>query len=371
MRRIHRYHRFFLKLVMVIGICLVGHWPVGSMPVGEVSAAEVLEAPEVLVHQDLGTSDHPGMSFAVIVDKSRQELNLYRYDGYWQLIQQWPCSTGKLMGPKKVEGDMRTPEGVYFATRDVGRRFLTATYGDRALPLDYPNWLDKFQSRTGSAIWLHGTNKPLQDRDSNGCVVLRNADINLLAQYIRLNRTPVIIVDRLRQCPVKAAAQTADIILSTLEQWHTAMMYGGYDEFCQWYGSGMTPSMQWWRKWWRKRKNQGNDRSYESLIGQRAVYKFGDYYVVLFNQYLKMASMTQWVGRRKLYLSLVGSEVRIVGDTFQTVPYKRRDPLFFAWQKLLKRQSGNTKSTAGEDSGQDTRTIFFQPGRVAPSNGAG
>jgi murein L,D-transpeptidase YafK len=137
--------------------------------------------PVVLVHADAADVSAGDRQQAVLVDKSRQEVTLYRYDGRWQISAQWACSTGKVQGRKAIEGDRKTPEGVYFATRDVGARYLTETYGSRALPLDYPNWLDQQQGRTGSAIWIHGTNKLLKPHDSNGCVVMDNVAINDLA----------------------------------------------------------------------------------------------------------------------------------------------------------------------------------------------
>jgi L,D-transpeptidase catalytic domain len=289
--------------------------------------------PQVLVYSDESLYDHPGLSFAVIVDKSSQEVNLYRYDGYWRKIGKWPCSTGRLDGPKEIEGDQRTPEGVYFATRNVGPRFLTETYGARALPLDYPNWLDKYLSHTGSAIWLHGTNKPLQDRDSNGCVVLANADIEILAPYLRLNRTPVIIVDRLRLWALKNARQAAGLILGAARQWHAALIHGSYGDLVRWYEPQAAPSVQWWQRWCRCRQKP-SAASCHSLMAQRFICRSGNCYILMFDHVLDGGTRSRWVGRRKLYLHLEGNRVRICGDTYQVVPRRRRDPLLQAWHQF-------------------------------------
>jgi murein L,D-transpeptidase YafK len=290
--------------------------------------------PEALVYSDAGLYDHPGLSFALIVDKRRQKVILFRYDGYWRTMARWPCSTGKLAGPKTIEGDQRTPEGIYFTTRDVGPRFLTDTYGARALPLDYPNWLDRRLSHSGSAIWLHGTNKPLQPRDTNGCVVLENETIKRLAPYLRLNRTPVIIVDRLRLWPAKNARHAATAILSAADQWHTALVKGNYDEFAQWYEPQAAPSKQWWKKWCRERHRAAPDGKCRSLMSQRAIYRSADYYVLIFDHVLSDASRSRWVGRRKLYWTLDGNRARICGGSYQTVPGSRREPLLRAWRQF-------------------------------------
>jgi hypothetical protein len=312
--------------------------------------------PEVLVHADAGLYDHPGLSFAVIVDKSRQQVNLYRYDGYWRKIGKWPCSTGRLDGPKEIEGDQRTPEGVYFVTRDVGHRFLTDTYGARALPLDYPNWLDKHLSHTGSAIWLHGTNKPLQERDSNGCVVLENATIERLAPYLRLNRTPVIIVDRLRLWALKNARKAEDAILSAACQWHAALINGSYQEFVQWYEPRVAPSKHWWRRWYRCRRASTASRC-NSLMTQRVIYRFGDLYILMFDHVLSAAEQSRWVGRRKLYLHLIGNQVRICGDTYQVVPRRCRNPLLRAWRLFNSVEKRDSRMAANDKNKQKDYSI--------------
>lgn len=290
--------------------------------------------PEALVYSDAGLYDHPGLSFALIVDKSRQRVHLYRYEDYWRIIAKWPCSTGKLAGPKTAEGDQRTPEGVYFVTRDVGPRFLTETYGARALPLDYPNCLDNHLARSGSSIWVHGTNKPLRARDTNGCIVLENAAIKRLAPYLRLNRTPVIIVDRLKLWAAKNARRAADAILSAACQWHAALIQGSYDEFAQWYEPQAAPSMQWWRKWCRERRLEPMDGDCRSLMTQRAIYRSGDYYILMFDHVLSGAVRSQWVGRRKLFWCLDSNRARICGDTYQAVSRGPRDPLLQAWRRF-------------------------------------
>ena len=268
------------------------------------------------------------------------------------MVAKWPCSTGKLDGPKEMEGDQRTPEGVYFATRDVGPRYLTETYGSRALPLDYPNWLDKRFSRSGSAIWLHGTNKDLQARDSNGCIVLENATIDRLAPFIRLNRTPVIIVDQLRLWPIKEARQAAGAILTAAGQWHEALMHGSYSEFRQFYDHHAAPSMRWWQKWCRLHRKAAMQADYNSRIGRRAIYRWGNDYVLLFDHVLSTAFRSQWVGRRKLYLSLDGNTVRIFGDTYQSVPRKSHDPLLQAWRLFRAGEKKDSHVAANEKNGQ-------------------
>jgi hypothetical protein len=338
-------------------LCFLAFFPAARPSLAQdFSLPPLWAVPEALVYSDAGLYDHPGLSFAVIVDKSHQQVNLYRYDGYWRMIGKWPCSTGRLTGPKQIEGDQRTPEGVYFVTRDVGPRFLTETYGSRALPLDYPNWLDRHLARTGSAIWLHGTNKPLQDRDSNGCIVLENATIEQLAPYLRLNRTPVIITDQLRLWALKNARQAADVILGAAHKWHAALIHGSYAQICQCYEPGAMPSIQWWRKWCRRRKLP-LEAHCRSLMAQQAIYRYGDYYVLIFDHVLSGATQSRWVGRRKLYWHLNGSRAHICGDTYQMVPRKHRDPLICAWRMFNATGKKDNRVAANEKNKQADYSI--------------
>lgn len=294
--------------------------------------------PQVLIYADPiaqdGTRDGSETNYAIIVDKQRQKISLYEFDGTWNAVGGWPCSTGKQAGPKTREGDQKTPDGVYFAVRDVGHQYLSETYGARALPLDYPNWMDRRLRRSGSAIWMHGTNKPLQPWDSNGCIVLENTHIDELAGHIGLNLTPIIIVEHTRLWPVSDSRQQARLILSAVNQWHQAMMFGSYEAFSRWYAPESKPSMKWWQSWCYERNKANSDTNFKSRMSRRTIYRAGDHIVMLFDHYLVSEDRKIWAGRRKIYLRTKGGDVTIIGDTFQTSPSTVKDPLFYAWQKI-------------------------------------
>lgn len=133
----------------------------------------------------------------VVVDKARQRVMVFRYLGEMQLEYEFPCSTGERLGKKEASGDERTPEGVYFTTHRYRDRKVTI-FGDRALHLNYPNACDLSQGRDGDGIYIHGTNRELKPRASNGCVVMRNQDLALVAPLVREQSTPVVVVDNMR-----------------------------------------------------------------------------------------------------------------------------------------------------------------------------
>ena len=147
-----------------------------SLPPAGMAAGQPV--PDNFVHLD---TDPQEKNHVIIVDKAAQEVLVYAGNGQWRLIRRFPCSTGENKGPKQSDGDKKTPEGIYFCTHHYARKDLTPIYGNHAFPLDYPNALDRQAGKGGDAIWIHGTNKTLQTRDSNGCVVLADDDIEQLA----------------------------------------------------------------------------------------------------------------------------------------------------------------------------------------------
>jgi murein L,D-transpeptidase YafK len=302
-----------------------------------------IRIPRSLVYVDPVDKDEQAAMHAILVDKCRQRMVLYTYDSHWQEIAQWPCSTGRQSGQKRREGDGKTPEGVYFATRNVTQPYLSARYGSRALPLDYPSWIDRYRRRGGSAIWLHGTNSPLVANNSNGCVVLRNDHIDQVSQYVDLYRTPIIIVGRLTWWTEQKARITAEKILTAVDRWHDALMQGSYIDFSRWYSTESRPEMKWWQQWCHQRKFRSLQMMRpDGVIRQRALFRSSDAFVMTFDHFLQISSQQVRVGTRKLYLKLEKGRVRIIGDMYQRSKGHKRDALFAAWQKLrekVKRQS--------------------------------
>ena len=303
------------------------------------------------MHTDTVHGDHP---LAVIVDKHRQQISLYRFKKRWHTLARWNCSTGKIQGRKATEGDKRTPEGIYFVTRDVGAQFLNETYGSRALPLDYPNWLDRRMRRSGSAIWIHGTNKPLKPYDSNGCVVMDNSAIAELASHLTIMQTPVIIVDRLERSTSKKLRAESRLVLSALKRWQHALIHGSFDVFKQSYAPEAQPSMAWWRQWCRQRRRHAIEAPHHSSMRQRSILREGATYVVLFDHYLTTASHEAWVGRRKLHLAMTDGRIAIIGDTYLSRGHLGRTPLLHAWKKLWASEQPDPSMAAGEKRSSET-----------------
>lgn len=133
----------------------------------------------------------------IVVDSSRSRLFLFKNQkGAPVLINDFYVTIGKNGTGKYIEGDQKTPVGVYFVTDFINPEELPDLYGDGAFPIDYPNVWDQRHGRTGYGIWLHGTPSSTYSRpprDSNGCVIVSNQDLNILMSYVKKGHTPVII----------------------------------------------------------------------------------------------------------------------------------------------------------------------------------
>jgi hypothetical protein len=150
----------------------------------------------------------PAVHHAVVVDTSRARLYLFENgaDGP-KLLRDSYVSIGKLGTGKLVEGDQRTPLGVYHI--GLRRDEAAARYGAAALPLNYPSEYDRVLGRSGSSIWLHGErsgNYARSPQSTDGCIVLSNDEMKALADTVAARETPVLIVDKITWVDRKAAA---------------------------------------------------------------------------------------------------------------------------------------------------------------------
>lgn len=163
---------------------------------------------------------------AIAVDASRSRLYLFENASSGiKLIADYYISVGKLGIEKNVEGDQRTPLGVYYITGSLSPTSLVDFYGVGALPINYPNPLDLKRGKTGSGIWLHGTPSEQFSRApkaSDGCVVLANPDLNHILTHVQSRTTPVVIADRLNWVSKSSLDADKANFNTTLMTWRQA-----------------------------------------------------------------------------------------------------------------------------------------------------
>jgi murein L,D-transpeptidase YafK len=274
----------------------------------------------------------------ILIEKKTQTLFLYALEDKDLKVQfQVPCSTGEAYGTKQESGDKKTPEGIYFLNDEFEDKYLSPIYGKKAFPTDYPNLIDKRAGKNGSAIWIHGTNKPLKPMDSNGCIALENANILKLSDHITLHSTPVIMVETIDRIQSPVLVQQEQDIDLVLNQWTKAIENGTYHEYLSFYSSDYLPGIQWWDAWLTIRKTAQKTGS--ALVLQRdrtGIYAHEGVFVALFDSFLANASEKILLGKRKLFLENINGEYKIVGDVFQTI-----SPQFQTGNSPLTAAAGN------------------------------
>lgn len=262
-----------------------------------------------------------GSEYVLVVEKETQSLFLFEIASSPKKIHQWACSTGKQIGAKTRSGDGKTPEGIYFFTAVHEDKELAPIYGIRAFPTDYPNLLDRLAERTGSAIWLHGTNKPLKARDSNGCIALDNADLENVGKYISLNRTPIIVVDKLDYEAFEPKTALREDVLELVHGWTDAVENGTYQDYVRFYDPEYVPDIAWWSEWYKiKKRFRDTDAAIQVEARNIAIYKHKAVVVVLLDQYVRFSDRDIPAGTKKFFLSDKGDGLRIIGENYQSLP---------------------------------------------------
>lgn len=164
--------------------------------------------------------------YVIAVDLSAYRLYVLENDGgQLRVVRDFYASIGSAGYGKEVEGDLRTPVGIYHVTRWINGNGLPDLYGSGAFPVDYPNDWDRALGRTGHGIWLHGVPRRAYSRlprSSEGCVTLSNEDLRDLRSFVDVGNTPVVFSPRLQWRPVEHIEAERESFLREVEAWRQA-----------------------------------------------------------------------------------------------------------------------------------------------------
>ncbi|WP_411879022.1 L,D-transpeptidase family protein [Polaromonas sp. YR568] len=199
-------------------------------------------APGTVPSQFLALS--PRNKHAIAVDASRSRLYLFENTATGiKLVADYYISVGKSGIEKSVEGDLRTPLGVYFITSNLNPKSLRDFYGSGALPINYPNQLDVKRGKTGGGIWLHGTPPTQFSRaplSTDGCVVLANPDLERIIRTVEVRSTPVVIAHSLKWVAPQSLTADSKSFENVLQGWHSAKTSGDMARLTAWYAPDFT-----------------------------------------------------------------------------------------------------------------------------------
>ena len=215
----------------------------------------------------------------IVSDTHEGRLYLYRNNqGKPELVKDYYMTVGSAGYGKQVEGDNKTPIGVYSIYKYIDDEQLPDLYGKGAFPVDYPNIVDRYRKRTGYGIWLHGTPSDTYARSpwaSEGCFVLSNDDFSDISQYISITeQTPVILSDGIQWVNWEELQEKRRSYLAILQAWKTDWESLDADAYIQHYTRDQLNFGKVSFREWAARKKQVNqsktfiqiDMDIESLL---------------------------------------------------------------------------------------------------------
>lgn len=303
-----------------------------------------------------------GSFHALIVDKSQQQLHVWRIkDGEPSLVESYRCSTGENEGDKWVRGDMRTPEGVYFFCSVIDGRTLPSKYGFWAFTTDYPNFVDRRRGKNGDGIWLHGRDKPLANKpDSNGCVALENQDLIKVSRFIRLQSTPMIVVDKMVMAPRSAIMQQERELRGFIESWRQTWESRDVDSYMDHYSPNFQSCWLDFKGW--KEKKRRLSKRYSNIrvrLGNVYLYRQNGLITAIFMQGYSSDGFHS-AGIKVLYITHAGS-FQIYGEDY----HQPVDDLFPVGP-LLARVGADPAPAPGEKSDFRIRLVSTDEPDAAP-----
>lgn len=118
-----------------------------------------------------------GLPVYIRIIKEEKKLELFvKNQGRFQLVQTYPiCNYSGGLGPKRYQGDFKSPEGFYQVT--MGSLNPNSKFY-RSFNLGYPNQFDQAHGFTGKHLMVHG------DCVSEGCYAMTDKQIAEIYQFI-------------------------------------------------------------------------------------------------------------------------------------------------------------------------------------------
>lgn len=251
----------------------------------------------------------------VVVEKSTHRLFLYENDnGNPKLLKKYQIATGKKIGNKTIEGDEKTPEGIYqFHKFRPGQELVNMygetglIYGAGAFTTNYPNVIDRRSGKTGGGIWLHSTDDDSRvgkGLDSRGCVVAVDADLKDISKYIDLKHTPVVIVQDLGFLKKSTWETNKEELLGTIHSWAKAWQEKDFDTYINSYSQKEFDNPRkgnYWQYRAYKKAIFSRTEKPEINLNHLSVLAFNNYAVATMEQDYK-SELIQDVGKKILYL---------------------------------------------------------------------
>lgn len=245
---------------------------------------------------------------AVVVDLKQSRLFLYENrEGKPALVEDYYVSIGKNGAIKEIEGDKRTPVGVYFVTDFLPPQQLPDYYGAGAFPINYPNVWDQRLKKTGYGIWLHGNpfdtySRP--PRASDGCVTLSNPDFSAIKPFIDVGQTPVIIANGVRWAKTSEVDTLRSEFNSAFERWLTDWESMDTDRYLDNYSRSFEAKGKDFSEWAAYKRLVNRQKQFIDVdVSDLSIFRYpdsGEMMVVTFRQSYRSDNYTS-TGKKQQY----------------------------------------------------------------------
>lgn len=270
-----------------------------------------------LLDKNVDFGYYESKKFLILAQKGAKEIFLYKVDRKDQnLLLRDSVIVGEKDGDKQLEGDLKTPEGVYDLTKKLTK--LDQFYGPLALVTSYPNTFDKTLNKKGHGIWIHGMplNESREDY-TKGCIALDNLRLKELDKSIDFNKSILLISDENFK---KASKEDISIILSSIFKWKEAWKESDINSYLKFYSNsfkrhdGMTINQF---KAYKKRIFSKNEKkkikfSNINITPYPNSLKKQMYKIVMDEDY--KTKYYTFVGKKELYIELKNNKIEILAE---------------------------------------------------------
>lgn len=258
----------------------------------------------------------------IVVDKKTNQLHLAKSEkGVLSPFKTWHTTLGQVLGDKMIEGDKKTPEGIYdLLFRSLPSTGLKPKFGVMALYVNYPNYFDKRGNKTGFDILIHGTDTPerlAMKYDSEGCVVLANENLEEVWPSVQLKHTRVIITrdfEAIRKAPRQKELEA--FLDAWLKAWQDKDINAYIDAYADEFSYDKMNRIEYMKF------KENLNKSYETIkvaASNRRYFFHEKYDVVTFEQSYESTLPGgkpgfKTTGRKNLYVQMRNGHYKIVGE---------------------------------------------------------
>jgi murein L,D-transpeptidase YafK len=272
---------------------------------------------DFLKNKDISLGYYESKRYLIFCEKNNKKLTLYKKenDGFTKVLDE-SVILGEMMGDKRVEGDKKTPEGVYDLTSKITK--LDSFYGPLALVTSYPNQFDKSLKKNGHGIWIHGMplNKEREDY-TKGCIALDNPELQNLDKNINVKKSVVVISNEDIQ---NVSKEEMTRIFAFIYQWRDAWKRSNIQEYISFYSKEFKKANGANYEDFKKYKARIFSRNEDKLI-QFSNINIMPYpnslnkhmYKIVMDQVYKTKNYT-FEGKKELYIELAENKIAILSE---------------------------------------------------------